>query len=162
MNVRALAIALGLAATAPAFAGDATTKNFLHRIVGVWANEARVGPCGGPPGGPQYQTLAFHAGGTFSDNPRFPPQGAQTPGGHVSRSIGLGTWDFNWRTGKYTLDQQFDWYLDGQYDGFQTVHRTITVGNGGDTLSGPVLTIRYNADGSQRFELCGTAVSNRI
>ncbi|GAB3381127.1 hypothetical protein [Lysobacter fragariae] len=157
-----------LFAALPAGAGGPATTGALatpaNRIVGTWANEARIGPCGGAAGAPGSQTLLFNAGGTFLDNPRFPPAGIPVPGTTQRRyrSVGVGTWSLNPDNGQYSVDQRFDWYLDSQYDGYQTVHRTILLSTDGNQAGGPVITRRYAADGSLMSEMCGSALSTRI
>lgn len=170
MNARLLFLLCLSAATLPVFAaGPSDTDASLlraQRIVGAWANESRVGPCGGPVGNPGYQTLLFNAGGTVVDNPRFSPAGIPAIVNGIPvrrhRTIGVGTWNFDWRTRQYEVDQRFDWFINDQYDGYQTVHRTIAVSSDGNQLSGPVLTRRYAADGALTGELCGSAVSTRL
>lgn len=136
-----------------------------NRIVGLWSNVATTGPCGVTPVAQGRQTLTFSAGGTFLDNPRFPPNGLADlngiPGTH-QRSIGIGTWDYNPRTGQYTVHQQFDWYVNNAYHGYQTVRRDILLSNDGEQAAGSVQTVRYAASGAIVAELCGSAVSTRI
>lgn len=159
-----------LAAAAPVLAdGPATTGALAtpaNRIIGVWANESHVGPCGGPVGGPGYQTLLFNAGGTMVDNSRSPPAGIPAVVNgvavHLYRTIGVGTWSYSPESGEYALDQQFYWFVDSQYDGYQTVHRTILLSADGNQAGGAVLTRRYAANGALITELCGTALSNRL
>lgn len=164
MKTRHTALAAALLAFAsPALASGPTTTGALatpaNRIVGAWSNVANVGPCGGSVGEAQRQTIVFHAGGTFLDNPRFPPQGL--PNG-AQRSIGVGTWSFDPETGLHHLVQQFDWYLDNAYNGYQVVERVIVMSADGNTASGPVHTVRYSANGAPLAELCGQAVSTRL
>ncbi len=165
-NPLLLACLLTLAAPAVA-AGPATTGALAtpaNRIVGLWANVARVGSC--QPGsilGPQLrQTLMYNAGGTIVDNSRFPPQGITTPGGVVQRTIGMGVWSYDPATGQHSVRQQFDFYLSNAYDGYQVVETTRQLSNDGNTLTGPVVTTRYNADGTERLRQCGAAVSTRL
>lgn len=155
----ALATALTLF-SAPALAVDPATSGALavpaNRVVGMWANEAHYGPCGGPAILTGLNTVTFEAGGTLVDNPRAPT------GTSLQRSIGLGTWSYNPMTGQYHQLVRFDWFLDGTYDGYQTVVRTFLMSANGHQISGPIVTIRYNADGSIRAQLCGSAVSTRL
>ena len=168
-NIRHALFAAALVAAAPAFAGSPTTTGGLatpaNRIVGVWANTAMVGPCNGTPGQALRQTIVFHAGGTFLDNSPFPPAGipnvAGIPGTH-QRSIGVGAWSYDPLTGRYTLDQRFDWFVDNQYHGYQVVHRTILVSSNGNAAAGPVRTTRYAANGAVVMEQCGSAASTRL
>lgn len=127
-----------------------------NRVVGIWSNASQVGPCGQPATTTGDNTVIFQAGGTLVDNPRAP---AGTP---TQRSIGLGVWSYNRATGQYSQRVQFDWFLNGAYDGYQVVWRDFLLSNDGNVASGDVTTARYNADGSVRAELCGSAVSNRI
>lgn len=157
-----------LLAAAPAFAGPAETGALAvpaNRIVGAWSNVAQVGPCGGSLGDTQRQTLVFQAGGTFLDNARFPPAGLPNLmgiAGTHQRSIGVGTWRYEPRTGQWSLSQRFDWYVDNAYHGYQVVERTIVLSNDRNTASGPVRTVRYAANGAILAQLCGQAVSTRI
>ena len=154
-----------LAAAATAQAASPLNAPKASRIVGAWANTSYVGPCGGAPGAGQQQTIVFNAGGTFLDNARFPPGGIPNlsgiPGTH-QRSIGVGTWDYNRLTDQFTLDQRFDWFVNGAYHGYQVVLRTIQVSGDGSMLSGPVHTVRYTAAGQVVGELCGHAESTRL
>ena len=161
--VLTLASATAQAQQSPARTGGLAVP--ANRIVGLWSNVAQVGPCGGAAGATIRQTLLFEPGGGFIDNAPFPPQGAPNVYGVAGlnqRSIGLGTWSYEPLTGRYTLDQRFDWFVDNTYHGYQIVHRTILLSNDGRTASGPVHTIRYAANGSVVVELCGSAVSNRL
>jgi hypothetical protein len=100
--------------------------------------------------------VIFNAGGTLVDNPRAPT------GTAVQRSIGVGTWSYEPRAGQYSQHLQFDWFVNGAYDGYQTVDRTFLLSNDANRASGAVVTTRYNADGSKRAEFCGNAVSTRL
>jgi hypothetical protein len=165
-----ITIALLALASLPAVAGGDPVGNgalatSANRIIGLWNNVAQVGPCGGTAGATIRQTLLFLAGGGFVDNAPFPPQGAPNVygvAGNNQRSIGLGTWRYDPLTGRYTLDQRFDWFVDNAYHGYQVVHRTILLSNNGNAASGPVRTTRYAANGSVVIELCGSAVSTRL
>jgi hypothetical protein len=127
-----------------------------NRIVGLWANASAVGPCGGPAVMQGHNMVTFEAGGTLVDVPQSPT------GTDLQRGIGLGTWAYNPLLGKYTQRVRFDWFVNGVYDGYQTVDRTFLISNDHNQVSGPVRTIRYNADGSMRMQLCGSAVSTRL
>lgn len=150
------------------FAGSAQSGALpvpANRIVGSWSNAASVGPCGGAPGESQRQTIVFSAGGTFLDNPRFPPQGLPNLvgiAGTHQRSIGIGTWSYDPETTRYTVEQRFDWYVNNSYHGFQVVRRSILLSGDGQQAAGPVRTTRYAANGSIIVELCGSAVSTRF
>ncbi|MFC5579196.1 hypothetical protein ACFPOA_14375 [Lysobacter niabensis] len=168
MKLRPL-IAACLLASAPALAGGPATTGALatpaNRIAGIWSNVANVGPCGGSPVETNRQTLAFGAGGSFLDNPRFPPAGVPNIAGIAgthTRSFGIGSWTFNPTTGVYTLDQRFDWYVNGLYHGYQVVRRTILLSNDGNQGAGPVQTARFDAAGAMLLQLCGSAVMTRV
>jgi len=166
MNKRRMLVATLLFLAMPAFAattGAAATR--VNQIVGAWSNQATVGPCGGTAGPAQYQTVVFNAGGTFLDNPRFPPGGilnANGIPGTNQRSIGVGTWSYDHVSGEYTVDQRFDWYVDNVYNGYQTVHRSILLSNDGNQGAGPVETVRYATDGSVVSQQCGNATATRL
>lgn len=169
MNVRTALCTALLAAAVPALAGGPTTTGAVaspaNRIVGAWANVARVGPCGGALGGPIRQTLLFHAGGTFLDNSLFPPQGVPNLAGIAGihqRSIGVGAWEYDPMTGRWSLEQRFDWFVDNQYHGYQVVEREILLSADGNTAGGPVRTARYLASGAVLFRQCGSATSTRL
>lgn len=143
--------------------GTSTTGAPANGIVGTWSNIAQVGSCDTGILGPLLrQTLMFHAGGTFLDNSRFPPQGITTPAGVVQRSIGLGNWSYAPVSGEYSLRQQFDFYLDNVYDGYQVIERTMLLSNDRNEISGPVVAIRYNAAGVETSRQCGEAISTRL
>lgn len=155
-------------AAAPALAGDPATTGALsvpaNRIVGAWNNAAYVGPCGGTASSvPARQTVVFHAGGTFLDNSRYPPQGIATPNGTMQRSIGVGTWEYSPLTGQWSLEQRFDWFKDNAYDGYQVIRRSgILLTSNGNSMAGPVHVSRYNAAGTLVLEQCGTATASRL
>jgi hypothetical protein len=160
MKPRALFIAASLLAALPAISGSPATTGVpatpAGRVVGLWSNESLVGPCGATPAQRGRNTVIFNAGGTLVDNPRAPM------GGAVQRSIGLGTWSYEPRTKQYSQHLQFDWFVNGAYDGYQTVDRAFVLSNDGNRASGAVVTTRYNADDSKRAEFCGNAVSTRL
>lgn len=168
MNLlRPICISALLVCAGAAQAGHPATTGALNtpanRIVGLWSNIARVGSCETGILGPQLrQTLMYNAGGTIVDNSRFPPQGITTPGGVVQRTIGMGIWSYHPRTGQHKVRQQFDFYLSNVYDGYQVVEVTRQLSNDRNTLTGPVVTTRFNADGTVRSRECGEAVSTRI
>ncbi|GAA4854776.1 hypothetical protein [Luteimonas vadosa] len=148
-------------AQGPATTGALATP--ANRIVGTWANVARVGSCATGVLGPALnQTLMYNAGGTMLDNPRFPPQGIATPGGVVQRSIGIGTWTYDPVSGQHFVRQQFDFFLSNVYDGYQVIETTRQLSNDGNRLTGPVVASRYNAAGELLFQQCGEAVSTRL
>lgn len=159
-------LALAVAVPFVAIGGSPATTGALptdaNRIVGAWSNIAKTGACASTLRSTGMQTIVFSAGGTFLDNPRFPPGGVGPAGAVRHRSIGVGSWSYNPNTREYSMDQQFDWYLNGAYDGYQTVHRTIALRSNGNTAAGPVLSIRYDVGGNATTELCGSAVSTRL
>ncbi len=156
-----LASAASVQAGGPATTGALATP--ANRIVGRWANVAQVGSCETGILGPQLrQTLMYNAGGTMVDNSRFPPQGITTPGGVVQRTIGMGVWSYHPATGQHSVRHQFDFYLSNAYDGYMVVETTRQLSNDGNTLTGPVVTTRYNAGGTERFRQCGVAASTRL
>ena len=91
-----------------------------NRVVGMWSNASAVGPCGGPAVMQGHNTVTFSPGGTLVDVPRAPA------GIALQRSIGLGTWAYDPLRGNYTQRVRFDWFLNGAYDGYQTVDRGAT------------------------------------
>lgn len=169
LHTALLAVALGVVA-APAAAVDPSTSGALpvaaNRLVGLWTSEAAVSPCGSgqTPSPARINTIVFNAGGTAIEMATMAPAaGMSTPLGFNQRSnMGLGRWSFNAKTGHYTLHLRFDWFVDGQYQGFNTVDRTILLSNDGTRAYGPVKAVRYAADGSIMLSLCGTAVSTRV
>ena len=107
----------------------------------------------------------FSAGGTFFDNPRFPPGGNPNIGGIAGthqRSLGVGTWSYNPLTSQYTVSNRFDWFVNNVYHGYQTVDRQILLSLDRNLATGPVRTVRYAANGSIVSELCGSAESRRL
>jgi hypothetical protein len=154
ITVLAVASATADAQQSPTRTGSLAVP--ANRVVGLWDNSSAVGPCGGTTVTNGRNTVIFIAGGTLVDIPRAP---AGTP---LQRSVGIGTWAFNALPGTYTQRVRFDWFLNGAYDGYQTVDRTFLISGDQNQISGPVQTIRYNADGSVRAQLCGSAVSTRL
>jgi hypothetical protein len=136
------------------------------RIVGLWSSEGATQPCGSTlPFTPTRNTILFQAGGTVIATPRIPPAG--TPNafgvpGINQRSQDMGTWSYDPLTQEYTIKLRFDWYVDGQYHGYQTVDRTIALNDEGDAGIGPVRSTRYTANGSVIIEVCGEAMSERL
>jgi hypothetical protein len=161
-----IAIVLALA-SATTLAHDPQRTGALNvpanRIAGLWDTQPSIKLCGSPgPGTPGHTTVLFHAGGTWVENPRFPPSGVQTPDGRIQRSGGFGIWRYNPDTGQYTARMRIDWYLDGVYDGYQTVNRKILLSNNGQLAAGPVRSTRYAADGSVVAEYCGSSAGTRL
>lgn len=162
-----IAVLAVASATAHAQQNPARTGSLAvpaNKIVGLWDTQPSVAPCGGPsPAGPHgHTTLLFNAGGTWVENPQFPPSGVPAAGGVSQRSGGLGVWSYDPLTARYTAHMRFDWYLNGVYDGYQTVDRTILLSSDGKLASGPVRSTRYAADGSVIVKLCGSAVGARL
>ena len=165
MNLRIALLAVAIATVAsPATAATPPNTGALgvpaNNIAGLWASFAAVAPCGSPPPSTftRVNTLLIAAGGGVVENPRIPPGGV----GPVARTIGLGRWSYNPTTAQYRLHLQFDWYLNGAEDGYQTVDRTIILSGDGRRAAGPVQSTRYAADGSVVARLCGRAMSERL
>lgn len=161
-----LAIALLAAFTTPTSAADLALVARANRIAGLWSGEGAVRPCGSTlPTATVRNTLVFHAGGTVSENVRFPPDGASNvynvPGIN-QRSAGLGKWSYDPLPGTYAMHLRFDWFVDGVYHGHQTVDREILLSNDGNQAAGSIRTVRYARDGSVVAALCGSAVSTRL
>jgi len=137
-----------------------------NRIIGLWSTEGATQPCGSTlPFTPVRNTILFQAGGTVIATPRFSPAGAPNVFGVPGinqRSQDMGTWSYDPLTQEYTVKLRFDWYVDGQYHGYQTVDRTIALNEEGDAGIGPVRSTRYAADGSVIIEVCGEAMSERL
>lgn len=179
----AISIALGgLAGTAvaqpPAAIANAVAANadrtssiisdlLTDRLVGVYENGGMARVCGTtlplmPVGGGM---LAFHSGGTLTENPRFPPAGAENVfgiPGTFTRTSGLGDWSYNLRTRTYTMMLRYDYFIDGVFHGTGTVQRDLTLSRDGNTATGPLHAIIHTADGSVYLELCGNATSTRL
>jgi hypothetical protein len=66
------------------------------------------------------------------------------------------------RTGQYTQNVRFDWFVNGVYDGYQTVQRIFLPSNDDARISGAVTSTRYSADDTPRAQLCGSATSTRV
>jgi len=137
-----------------------------NRIVGLWITAAAVSPCGsGLPPAPLQNTILFNAGGTVVESPVIPPggiPGASGVPGINQRGQALGTWYYNPVSKQYSVKLRFDWYVDGQYHGYQTVDRVISLTSNGNEAVGAVQSTRYAADGSTIVQVCGDAVSDRL
>jgi hypothetical protein len=166
----ALVLSCAFLVSTAAWAGSPVENQGLgvpaNRIVGLWSTEGATQPCGSTlPFTPVRNTILFQAGGTVIATPRFPPAGALNvfgvPGVN-QRGPDLGTWSFDPLTQEYTVKLRFDWYVDGQYHGYQTVDRTIALNEEGDAGIGPVRSTRYAADGTVIIEVCGEAMSERL
>lgn len=150
-------IALLLAAAACTAALPANADDWRqNRLVGAWSSEGQIGPCNAVPSQRIFATIAFHKGGTVSEIPRFPPTGIA---GQV-RTDALGTWTYNADKNVYFAVFQFDWYLNGVYDGYQVVERKIRLRNG--QAGGGVVSVRYDASGNPIGRVCGYATSTRL
>lgn len=169
-SLLAIALAPMLLAATAAHAIDPTHEGALavpaNRIVGLWSTEAATRPCGsGLPLSPLRNTLLFNAGGTLVESPRFAPAGVPGVSGVAGinqRGQALGTWSFNPLTGRYAVHLRFDWYVDGQYHGYQTVDRTITLSADNSAAVGSIQSTRYAANGSVILSVCGDAMSERL
>lgn len=143
-----------------AFAGPA------NRIAGLWTTDAAVSPCGTTlPPQPVRNTLLFAAGGSVVENPRIPPAGVPNAfgvPGNNQRGIGIGTWAYAGEDNIYTLHLRFDWYVDGVYNGYQTVDRNMHLSPDGAQITGSVQSTRYYANGSAIVSVCGAAISDRL
>jgi len=165
---RLLAFVLSCALISSAVLAGAPTGSGVpaNRIVGLWSSEGATQPCGSTlPFTPVRNTILFQAGGTVIATPRFPPGGAPNAfgvAGNNQRSQDMGTWSYDPVTQEYTLKLRFDWYVDGQYHGYQTVDRTIALDDEGNTGVGPVHSTRYTANGAVIIEVCGEAMSERL
>lgn len=136
------------------------------RIVGAYQSSAQVRKCGTTfPAVPVVNTMTFQAGGTVTENARFPPVGNfdvfGIPG-LFTRTVGLGTWSYNPRARSYSMSLRYDYFVDGVFHGTGTVDRDLRLSADGKTASGPVQSTVLAADGSVVVELCGDAVSTRL
>lgn len=165
-----LVLATCLLPATPAAASDPFSTGSLpvpaNRIVGLWSAVVEVGPCNGAPGNRILATINYHSGGTLSETNAMPISGIpnmQGVPGNNQRGPGMGTWKFNPRLGKYTLDIRFNWYVNGVYHGYQVIHRDdVLLSADGKTLAGPVHATRYFADGSKYADFCGYETATRL
>ncbi|MBS0589083.1 MAG: hypothetical protein JSR65_00415 [Proteobacteria bacterium] len=157
-----LATSLALAAM------PATARNNPEsQLIGVWTTSAAVQPCGNsgplPPLTP-INVLTFHAGGTLTETTLFPPGGVPNVYGVLglnTRGDGTGIWGYvSWHR-DYMLSLRFNWFVDGVYNGYQVVDRTMTLDPTGQHISGSVQTTRYGVNGKVLASLCGQATSDR-
>ena len=136
------------------------------RIVGLWSSEGETRPCGSTlPFVPTRNSILFQAGGTVITSPQFPPGGVPNVYGVLGinqRSQDMGTWSYDPLTREYTIKLRFDWYVDGQYHGYQTLDRTLALNTQGDAGIGTVHSTRYTAEGNVIIEVCGDAISERL
>lgn len=137
-----------------------------NSIVGLWTAVVSVGPCNGNPTNNILATITYHSGGTLSETNAMPISGIpnmQGVPGNNQRGPGMGTWSYNPRTGQYTLDIRFNWYVDGVYNGYQVIHRSnVMMSADGKQMGGPVHATRYFADGSKYAEFCGSESATRL
>lgn len=137
-----------------------------ERIVGAYQSQAQVRKCGTTfPAMPVVNTMTFQAGGTVTENARFPPVGDFNVfgiPGLFTRTVGLGTWSYNPLTRSYSMSLRYDYFVDGVFHGTGTVDRDIRLSADGKTASGPVQSAVQTAAGSVIVELCGDAVSTRL
>lgn len=137
-----------------------------NNIVGLWTAVVSVGPCNGAPTNNIQATITYHSGGTLSETNAMPIAGIpnmQGVPGNNQRGPGMGTWSYNRRTGQYTLDIRFNWYVDGVYNGYQHIHRSnVIMSADGKQMGGPVHATRYFADGSKYAEFCGSESATRL
>lgn len=157
----ALATATGVATAGPrpAVEPQMTSGWFASRIVGAYETNALVRICGSAgPDRTVINTIIFNEGGTVVAMPRFPPQGA----GGYSRTIDMGTWSFNPRTNRYSVNLRFYGFTNGALSGTSTVERTLQMSIDNNSVTGPVHVTTYAPDGSVSEEQCGTATSTRL
>jgi len=164
--ILALSTVAGTAGARPLVEPQTTSGWFANRMVGTFQTTAgKIGPCGTTPTQPVGNTISFHAGGTATESPRFPPVGAPNVfgiPGIFTRNIGMGNWSYNPRTNHYSLHLQYDFFEDGEFYGTGTVDRDLKLSVDGQTASGTVRSTIYAADGSVIVAVCGTATSTRL
>lgn len=136
------------------------------RIVGTYQTDAQVRPCGtSVPYMPVLNTISFNAGGTITENARFPPTGELNVfgiPGLFTRSIGLGSWSYNPFKRSYSMSLRYDFFENGLFYGIGVVHRELQLSADGNTTSGSVHSTVYTSGGSVIVDLCGEAVSRRL
>jgi hypothetical protein len=161
-----LLVAASCAMPGPAAADSGALPTPANRIVGLWSAVVAVAPCAGGPENRIAATIAYHAGGTLSETNAMPIAGIpnmQGVPGNNQRGPGMGTWNFDPRTGQYSLRIRFNWYVDGVYNGYQDIERTgVLLSTDGRQLAGPVHATRYFADGSKYAEFCGSESAVRL
>lgn len=167
LNPLAKTLLLTLAlSTAPAFAGDPATTGApatkANRIVGTWFAVGDVSGANCLPASPAPQLrpnvyLVYHAGGTITELPRLPSNAAQ-----AARTFGVGNWYYDPASDTYYVSFRFDWYSGGLLGGHQTVDREIKLDAGGDSLSGSVVSVRYDTAGNEVYSQCGAGTASRI
>ena len=168
INPLAKSVLLTLAvAAAPALAGGPSTTGALatkaNRIVGTWSGVGDVSGANcfpASPNGPAIKPrnyLMYNAGGTITELPRIPVSTSPSP-----RTIGVGNWYYEPESDTYYVSFRFDWYDAGVLKGYGTVDREIKLDEGGDSLSGSVVAVRYLENGTEVFSQCGTGTATRI
>lgn len=166
LSIAALLVTVSVPASADDVLADGARSVAANRISGTWSTDADVRPCGTSlPFSKVRNTITFHDGGTVTENPRFPPSGVPNVynvAGINQRSIGLGTWSFDHSAHQYEMSLRFDWYVDGVYNGYQTVDREITMSKDHNAFAGSVRTTRYDVNGGVIADLCGSAVDERL
>jgi hypothetical protein len=145
-----------LAQSSPATTGALPVP--ANRIVGLWEAVASVRPCNIPNAPPREvrNNLLFHAGGTVTENPGALPSVTGS-----SRSFGLGTWQYDPASNRYTGALRFDTYLNGLYTGYTTIDRDIAL-KSADAATGPVVVTAYDTSDNELIQLCGTANQRRL
>ena len=168
MHTKTPLLAILLLAGAPAAFAGGHSNAPADRLVGMWETDIYVSPAACTPGGAPapligHNTMVFNAGGTLVENPQVTPAGGN-PGAAQVRSMGLGKWTYNPRTGQYRVILRLEWYAssDGAWLGYQMVDRTILLSNDRKTAFGPVTSIRYAPNGSVLFKVCGKGISRRL
>lgn len=150
-------------ASLPVHAQSPNTRE--HRLVGTYASTGSVTPCNNPTGTVSQinAMVTFHAGGTVSELARFPPAGIPWPGGGTQfRTSALGSWDYDPSADRYTAHFRFYWFVNNVYHGYQVVERDIQLDDSGNVAAGPVVSVRYLANGQVFSDQCGIATSTRI
>ena len=166
MNLFALSLAVGLALAATS-AATAAPSSPEDNLVGVWNSYSAVQPCTSTDPPPPFipnNTTTFNAGGTVTDTTLFPPGGLPNANGVVGlnqRTNGTGVWSYIPSLHEYTLSLRFSWFVDGVYNGYQVVDRTMLMDATGQHLTGEVQTTRYDLGGNVLAKLCGPAISDR-
>lgn len=137
-----------------------------NRIAGTYQTDGQTRPCGTfLPYTSVLNTISFQAGGTVTENPRFPPAGAPNVfgiPGLFTRTIGLGSWSYNPSTRVYSMSLRYDFFENGAFYGTGVVKREIQLSADAKRASGSVHATTYAADGSVIVDLCGVATSTRL
>lgn len=124
-----------------------------NRIVGLWNVSVTVAPCEGGPTSNLIGFTAFHAGGTITHASAAPP---------FALGPGQGIWRYEGH-GEYTTRMKMYQFLpDGMFDGVTEVNTITSLPAQASQYNATVHALSFNADGSLRGELCGSAVGERI